>query len=272
MIMTARILRFCAAPVAGLLALVQPEPAKAAGDLLVAPTRVVLEGRRSAEVILNNIGSQPATYRISLELRRMQPNGSLDEVPAEAANAAETSALDLIRYAPRRVTLAPNQPQSVRIGIGDMTSLPDGEYRAHMLFRAIPDAQPAGTPVADTDGVKIEIRPIYGVTIPVIIRKGQLRATAALSGAALQGSVLSFDLRREGSRSIYGELRAIAGGQSEPLLTMKGIGVYPEVTSRRFELQLNAEQLAKLKGPVTLQFWETGEAGATLAAETKASF
>ena len=41
------------------------------GDLLVAPTRLVLDGRRGAEIILNNIGDEPATYRVSVEFRRM---------------------------------------------------------------------------------------------------------------------------------------------------------------------------------------------------------
>jgi len=46
-------------------------PARAQGDLLVAPTRVVINGGGGAEVVLSNIGDKPATYRISLELRRM---------------------------------------------------------------------------------------------------------------------------------------------------------------------------------------------------------
>lgn len=55
-------------------------PAQAAGDLLVAPTRIVLDGQRGTEIILNNIGSETATYRISLELRRMTTEGRLTEV------------------------------------------------------------------------------------------------------------------------------------------------------------------------------------------------
>ena len=51
-------------------------PAFAAGDLLVAPTRVVLDGPRGTEVFLNNVGAQPATYRISIELKRMMPSGA----------------------------------------------------------------------------------------------------------------------------------------------------------------------------------------------------
>ena len=52
------------------------------GDLLVAPTRIVLDGRRGTEVILNNIGDDVATYRVSVELRRMTPDGRLADVAA----------------------------------------------------------------------------------------------------------------------------------------------------------------------------------------------
>ena len=34
------------------------------GDLLVAPTRIVLDGRKGAEIVLNNIGDEPARYLV----------------------------------------------------------------------------------------------------------------------------------------------------------------------------------------------------------------
>ncbi len=123
-------------------ALILPTAPALAGDLLVAPTRVVLDGARGTEVILNNIGSQTATYRISLELRRMNADGSLDELDAASPNDHDATTLGMISYAPRKVVLPPNQPQAIRIGIRAPAGLPDGEYRAHMLFRAIPDARP----------------------------------------------------------------------------------------------------------------------------------
>jgi len=57
-------------------------PAQAGvGDLLVAPTRLILDGGKGAEIILNNIGDEPATYRISTEFRRMNPDGRLPTSP-----------------------------------------------------------------------------------------------------------------------------------------------------------------------------------------------
>ena len=148
-------------------------PAQAAGDLLVAPTRVVLDGDRGTEVILNNIGSETATYRISLELRRMTADGRLEEVSEEQSNQIEQAAKAMIRYAPRRVTLPPNQPQAIRLGVRAPEGLADGEYRVHLLFRAIPEARSVTDQTVPDGGFTIALTPIYGVTIPIIVRDRQ---------------------------------------------------------------------------------------------------
>ena len=132
--------------------LLTPSAAQAAGDLLVAPTRIIFDGQRGTEVILNNIGSETATYRISLELRRMNAEGRLDDVTPEQENEIEKAAKGMIRYAPRRVTLPPNQPQAIRLGIRAPQGLADGEYRAHLLFRAIPKAKPVTDQDVPTSG------------------------------------------------------------------------------------------------------------------------
>src|SRR6185437_7450855 len=104
---------FAAAAVAApLIALSSPADA-GIGDLLVAPTRIVLDGRKGAEVILNNIGEEPATYRVSIEFRRMTEEGGLVDVTEPTAD--DQKAADMVIYAPRKVVLAPHQPQAIRI-------------------------------------------------------------------------------------------------------------------------------------------------------------
>jgi P pilus assembly chaperone PapD len=252
---------------------IQSNPAQAAGDLLVAPTRIVLDGRRGAEVILNNIGAEEATYRISLELRRMNELGKLDDVMPEAASESEKAALEIIRFAPRRVTLPPNQPQSIRIGLQATETLPDGEYRAHMLFRAIPKAPDPTAEDAPAEGLKINLIPVYGVTIPVIVRKGELKATAAIANASMaqdnEGQTLQFDLNRAGQSSVFGEVRVTRPGVTDPLIIAKGIAVYPELQTRQVSLPVNAEQAAQLKGEVVISYYETPEAGGGLIAQLR---
>ena len=248
-------------------------PVQASGDLLVAPTRVVFDSRRGTEVILNNVGTEEATYRISLELRRMESNGKLVDIEPEQASETENAALGIIRYAPRRVTLPPNQPQAIRLGLGDMTNLADGEYRAHLLFRAIPKAAPATADAEQATGLKIQLIPIYGVTIPVIIRKGQLKATAAIANPHLvedpNGPVLAFDLSRDGNKSVYGEIRVTRQGETEPAVVAKGIAVYPELKTRQVFLPLAPEQVLAIKGPVKIAYYETLDSGGGLIAETQ---
>ncbi len=249
-------------------------PAHAAGDLLVAPTRIVLDGRRGTEVILNNIGNEEATYRISLELRRMNKNGKLEEVSEEAVNEKETAIRNIIRYAPRRVTSPPNQPQSIRIGVNSLQEVPDGEYRAHMLFRAIPRVTPVTQSADENKGVQIQLNPIYGVTIPIIVRKGKLEATAALANPRVEtdeegNPVFRVDMSRQGNGSVFGEIRVTTAGAKEPIV-FRGIAVYPELDSRIVTLPLTSESVGRLKGPVTVGYYMPIEDGGALLAEVKA--
>src|SRR5690554_3961692 len=124
------------ASMAAAFAMLAGSGAYAQGDLLVAPTRVEIDGRGSAQVILSNIGTEEATYRVSLELRRMNAGGKLDEVAPEDPSPAEEAAMEMDRFSPRRVVLPPGQPQTVRVSARPDPALPDGEYRAHMMFQA----------------------------------------------------------------------------------------------------------------------------------------
>ncbi len=244
-----------------------------ANDLLVAPTRVVLDGARGTEVILNNIGTEEATYRISLELRRMLPDGTLEVI--ETPNETEEAALGMIRYAPRRVVLPPNQPQAIRIAARPDASLPDGEYRVHMLFRAIPRPRPVTEePTPAGEGFSIRLIPIYGVTIPIIVRHGELTATAAISNPRIVQQdgrqALSIDLSRSGGRSTYGEILVTRPGSDVPVSRLRGIAVYPEIGQRSVTLPVNEAFEGPLAGPVTIQYRESDREGGRVIAETRA--
>ena len=253
-------------------------PANAQGDLLVAPTRVVINGGGGAEVVLSNIGDKPATYRISLELRRMDETGDFDEVPEASANASERAALDMVRYAPRRVTLLPGQPQAVRISVRPPEGLPDGEYRVHMNFRAVPSADPVEAATADpaqATGVSIKLVPVYGITIPVFVRKGRLEGQATLGAAQLvrseTGAFIDLDMGRSGTRSVYGEITG-KDARGQVVFSIRGVAIYSEVNRRKARIPLNAVQLALLKGPIRIEYRELPENGGALLAQTTANF
>jgi len=262
--------RFITPLLAVLLGVLVAPGAQAQGDLLGAPTRVILDGRRGTEVILSNIGSEEATYRITLELRRMTEDGSLVEVPEAEIRPVETAALEMIRFAPRRITLPPGQPQAVRISARPGAELPDGEYRAHMSFKALPKPDPVTAPQEQATGVTIRLIPIYGVTIPIIVRHGRLEVQAAMDQphvvAGEHGPELQFSIARHGDSSTYGELKVFKRGLADPIYFVRGIAVYPELEHRTVALPLTSEQVLAMKGPLRFEYRELPEAGGGLIA------
>ncbi len=219
-------------------------------ELMITPTRVVFEGRqRSAKVTLVNKGTQTVVFRVSLVNRRMTEDG-LFEVVVEP-QSDEKFADKMIRYAPRQVVLAPGRAQAVRLLVRKPRSLPPGEYRSHLMFRAVPPAS-AGRSVEDLvvpDGkFQIQLTVLFGITIPVIVRQGDLRADVGISDLEVepgtakdQGPVVSFRLTREGTRSVYGDIEVThlsANGASQVVGVVRGIAVYTPNRTRMVRLPL----------------------------------
>lgn len=178
--------------------------------VLVAPTRLILEdGARHAEFTLVNKGNRTEHYRISLQGRRMDPDGRV--VRADEPRAGERFAHELIRFSPRRVVLPPGEPQTVRILVRRPDGLAPGEYRSHLVFQQVPDAPPAavGSATETRQRLSVSLTPIFGISVPVIVRQGTLRGVGRLRELELarDGTEIALRLRieREGERSLFGD-------------------------------------------------------------------
>ena len=251
-------------------AMVFAAPAQAQGDLLVAPTRIILDGSRGTEVILSNIGTEEATYRIGLELRRMTERGQLVPVEKTNANGVEEASLGMIRYAPRRITLPPGQPQAVRLAARPGADLPDGEYRVHMSFKAIPRPREVTEEETQTDAVTFRLIPIYGITIPIIVRHGRVEAQVALTQPSIiegeDGPEFAMSIERTGDSSTYGALSVVKPGLDEAIVLAGGVAVYPEIGTRQVRIKLTPEQVEQLRGRARVEYRELPEHGGGLIA------
>lgn len=224
----------------------------AASDLTVTPTRIVFEGRdRAAQVHLVNRGDKPAVFRIEFVQMRMDENGGMSEI--ESPNERELFADALVRHSPRQVQLGPGEGQNIRLLLRKPEGLAPGEYRSHLLFYAIPDAA-AGNDIereaaADSGGFSVDIRAIYRISIPVIVRHGDLPVRFSMPELSLvesegRGRTATLRLRvdREGRRSVYGDLdvyyRAVAGGDPSLLHHMKDFVLYTSSDTRVLETEL----------------------------------
>ncbi len=254
--------------------------AQGAGDLLINPKRIVFEGRqRTAEVALVNKGTQTATYRISFQDMRMSEQGALQVI--DSLGPDERSAESLLRFSPRQVVLGPGEAQVIRLLVRKPGDLPPGEYRSHLLLRALPP-EDAGTNIETVDRqdgeISVRITLIYGVSIPVIVRQGDLSAAVALSDLALNTSEttegeteLFMRLDRSGDRSAYGDFGIEFTpdvGESVTVGQVRGVAVYTPNDFREVRIALNPpEGVALRNGRLNVTYRSQPESGATLLAE-----
>lgn len=240
--------------------------------VLLFPKRLVFSGPvRSAEVTLVNRGAQPVTYRIELVDRRMTQAGMLEEIAQPTPE--DRSARTWIHYSPRQVTIPPASSQTVRLVASRPAGLAPGEYRCHLLARALPPPEDAAGNVEALAEKSLSIRltTLGAISIPILVRHGQVQATVSLSdltfdpgdGAATPPS-LGFHLNRQGEPSIYGELTASFvpnhGGSETVLAVLKGVAIYPPLPAIAQRLSLAVEPGRQLAdGRLRLRFRSSPE-------------
>jgi hypothetical protein len=222
----------------------------AQGNLMLLPRRVIFEGaKRYEELNLANTGKDTARYVISFMHIRMKDDGGFEEI--SQPDSGENFADRFIRFFPHSVELGPGESQVIKIQLTKINELAPGEYRSHLYFRAVPDKPLLGEERPSTDtGISIRLIPIFGISIPVIIRVGPSTAQVNLSGLSLQMSedtipILNMTFQRTGNMSVYGNISVYytaVNGKTTPAGTAKGIAVYTPNTARRFRLTLDTQR------------------------------
>ena len=218
------------------------------GNLLVTPRRVVFEGnKKSIDLNLANIGKDSATYAISMVQIRMNEDGSFETITEP--DPEQRFANKYIRYFPRSVTLAPNEAQVVKVQLVKANNLKTGEYRSHFYFRSVPKPVALGEDVPDIDTSSISVRlvPVFGITIPAIIRVGSSNTEVSLSDLNLvfneeDNPTFSLAFNRSGNFSVYGDLtvdHVSSDGTVTRVGMANGIAVYTPNTIRHFQFNLN---------------------------------
>jgi P pilus assembly chaperone PapD len=221
----------------------------AQGNLLITPRRIVFDGsKRSIDLNLANTGEDTATYAISLVQIRMKDDGGFETItkPDPGQRFADRN----IRFFPRSVTLGPNESQVIKVQVIRANELTSGEYRSHFYFRAVPKPRPLGEAAAmkDTTSISVKLTPIFGITIPVIIRVGESTTKITLTDLALNTvndtiPRISFKFNRTGNMSVYGDIAVdyiSTLGKITRVGVANGVAVYTPNTVRDFQFNLNS--------------------------------
>ncbi|MDD4922934.1 MAG: hypothetical protein PHS30_10725 [Bacteroidales bacterium] len=220
----------------------------AQGDLMIFPKRVVFEGSiRSVDLNLANIGNDTARYTISFLQYRMTEMGKFEEITTP--DPGQFFADPYLRFYPRNIILAPKESQTVKVQLSRTSQLQPGEYRSHAYFRSVPKPPPLGEAGAaqQDSGISIRLTPIFGITIPVIIRIGTSNTQLILSEPAIKRNAdgtasLDLILRRTGNWSVYGNIAIDYLSPTGKVLRagfLQGISVYAPNLLRRIQIPLD---------------------------------
>jgi len=216
------------------------------GDLMVMPKRVVFEGnKRYEDLTVANIGNDTATYVISFVQVRMKQDGSFEMI--STPDSAQFFSDKNVRYFPRSVTLGPNEAQTVKIQVTKKDQLGPGEYRSHLYFRAVPKVLPLEEKPVTDSSISIQLIPIYGISIPVILRLGLNDSGVSFAEASFKVAhdtlpLLTITFNRKGNMSVYGNVmidHVSLEGKVTRVARVNGVAVYTPNTIRNMQVVLD---------------------------------
>lgn len=220
----------------------------AQGNLLVYPKRMVFEGSaRSKEISLSNNGNDTARYVISFVQIRMKEDGSTEIItqPDSAQQFADKN----IRFFPRNVVLAPGEAQVVKFQLIKANELETGEYRSHVYIRSESEKIPIGDrkPTNDSSSLSIRMVPVFGISVPLIIKVGESTAKVTVSEKVFQMHqdsipLLNLKVVRTGNMSVYGDIQVdhvSPSGKITRVGFVQGVAIYTPTAVRYFQIELD---------------------------------
>ncbi|MBN2730560.1 MAG: fimbria/pilus periplasmic chaperone [Bacteroidales bacterium] len=235
----------------------------AQGDLLITPYRVIFdESKNLQEISLANTGEDTSSYTVSFVQYKMLKDGTFEQIlePEEGQMFADK----YLRIFPRKVTLAPNEAQIVRLQVRKSGDMEEGEYRSHLYFRSVPKEDAAGMTTAESDSsLGINLIPVFGITIPVIIRIGEQSFTSSISDASIAvdadgNNVLFFTVNRSGNNSVFGNISVThisADGTENIVSIANGVSVYTPNEKRDFKMPLfNIDGIDYSSGSLKIEY------------------
>ena len=246
----------------------------ATANLLINPTRVDFNNdTRTADVTLINTSQTTNTYRVQWDEKKATETGydELNEVTAAAFPVASR----MIRYSPRQVTLKPGERQTVKLALRRPQGLANGEYRSHLLFKAL---APAPKTKTAGDAPNLQFNIILSFAIPVVVVQGALQYEVAIENASInynpnkkEGSV-EVSLSRSGSNSVIGNISAYwtPNGGKESLIAKAGdFNFWPEINRAKATLGWAGTDFAKSDGKLRIVYEGTkGFRGKTFSEKT----
>lgn len=215
-------------------------------DILVTPKRIVYTDNVKMKQNLNlvNIGKDTVVYKISFLNYKMTTKGKFEEINEE--DSLHNFAEQYLRVYPRKVILPPNEPQLISVQFRRNPNMIPGEYRSHLYLRSeINDIPLSDEKELTSKGLAIQIIPIYGISIPVIIKVDESSIDVEIAESILNKAdddyFVDVVLSRKGDFSFYGdiEISYLNNKNKTSVSRVNGIALYTDVNQRHLRMKLD---------------------------------
>lgn len=238
----------------------------AQAELMISPTRVVFSERdRAQEIVLINSGKKPTTYRLEWQQKKALPGGGYANLTQEDT-ASFPTASQMMRFSPSQVRLQPGERQIIKLALRKPKDLKDGEYRSHLLFRALPGTQ---DDKSKAGGMTMTLNLHMSYSLPVTVRQGKLDTSISFAGYDFSydknnnNGRLSVTLNQAGMNSSFGNILAywapLTGGAEQMIARVNAYSVYPELSQSQVNLVWLDKDFIPSDGRFTLVYEGTGE-------------
>jgi hypothetical protein len=214
----------------------------AQGTIMIEPKRIVFNKSELKKIItITNTGDIPSVFSVSFEQRSMTEDGNFITItkPEPGQKFADRH----LRIYPRRSTLGVGESQVVVLQRRRNNKMENGEYRSHLTFMSSASIAPLEIKSKkDTVAFSTRITTAFGMSIPIIIRAGEVSVSASITNIKLEDTLLTFNLNRKGNISIFGDLLIqYIPEQGEPIVIKKssGFGVYTTIEKRIMKFKLD---------------------------------
>jgi hypothetical protein len=172
----------------------------------------------------------------------------------------EHSAQPWIRYSPKKFTVIPGEPQTVRFTLRRKANAEPKEYRSYLSILCHKATSATGQNIIQGRPT-FSLRPNLIQNVPIVVRTGRLEATASFTDMLIKDKMLTVNLTRQGNRSIYGEIRLTDKKNGQVYAQVSGVSLYNETTSYALKYSLsNLPELSNLQ----LEFIEDKNYGGSL--------
>lgn len=196
----------------------------------ISTYRILLDDeKRNAEFIVSNSDLIEQDCKIILKHYHADDNGKI--LDYEGNKIPDNSAKPWLRYSPRKFVLTPKNKQTIRFTMRRKPNSRSDEYRSFVSVDC--------TPVrgSNQNAQLISFAPKIVHTVPLIVRVGDVTAQVGISAIAVNNTgAISFQLMREGNRSIYGNVELIDNTTDEVVSSIRGTSVFVENDHRKLTL------------------------------------